>query len=121
MADITAAQALALGADALYLSRRPLPVSPTGYYDWQITVDPADDREGHSTVGNIINRVEAFKAKGGFKPDPKHVVCTFFFLPSCATQSLFRRPCWMQSKIQRPWTTEKAQKVNTSCPHVYIP
>ena len=87
MADITAAHALALGADALYLAKRPLPVSPTGYYDWQITVDPADDREGHSTVANIINRVEAFKGKGGLKPEPKHVVCTTRLLPSCATQS----------------------------------
>ena len=76
MADITAAKALALGADALYLSKRPPPTSPTGYYDWQITVDPSDDREGHSTVANIIDRVGAFKAKGGFKPELNHVVCT---------------------------------------------
>jgi len=86
MADITAAQALALGADALYLAKRPLPTSPTGYYDWQITVDPADDREGHSTVANMINRVEAFKGKGGFKPDPNHVVCTIRLLSSRVTQ-----------------------------------
>jgi len=86
MSDITAAKALALAADAVYLTERPPPISPTGYYDWQITVDPADDREGHSTVSNIINRVETLKAQGGYKPDPKHVVCTIQLLPSCVTQ-----------------------------------
>jgi len=86
MADITAAQALTLGADAVYLAERAPPIAPTGYYDWQITVDPADDRGGHSTVANIINRVEALKAKGGYKPGPNHVVCTIRFLSSCVTQ-----------------------------------
>jgi len=81
MADITAAQALSLGADAVYLANRPLPDAPTGYYDWQITTDPSDDREGHSAVTNLINRAQNFKAKGGFTPDPSHVVSsqsTFF-------------------------------------------
>ncbi|KAG5644791.1 hypothetical protein DXG03_007612 [Asterophora parasitica] len=73
MADITAAQALTMGADAIYLKNRPLPDAPTGYYDWQITTDPADNREGHSTVTNLVNRVQAFQAKGAFKPDPSHV------------------------------------------------
>jgi len=86
MTDITAAKALALAADAVYLTERPPPIAPTGYYDWEITVDPTDDREGHSTVSNIINRVEALKAQGGYKPDPKHVVCTIRLLPSRFTQ-----------------------------------
>ncbi|KAG5636742.1 hypothetical protein H0H81_007000 [Sphagnurus paluster] len=73
MADITAAQALTMGADAIYLKNRPLPAAPTGYYDWQITTDPADDREGHARVTNLVNRVQAFQAKGGFKPDPSEV------------------------------------------------
>ncbi|KAG6864129.1 hypothetical protein C0991_012249, partial [Blastosporella zonata] len=73
MADISAAQALAMGADSLYLKKRPLPDAPTGYYNWQITTDPADDREGHSRVGNIISRAQTFKAKGGFKPKLSHV------------------------------------------------
>ncbi|KAG6817060.1 hypothetical protein H0H87_000238 [Tephrocybe sp. NHM501043] len=68
MADISAAQALAMGADAVYLKKRPLPVAPTGYYDWQIKTDLADDREGHSLVGNTISNVQAFDTKGGFKP-----------------------------------------------------
>ena len=82
MADITAAQALSMGADAVYLSNRPLPDAPTGYYDWQITTDPSDDREGHSTITNLVNRVEAFGAKGGFRPDPIKVVSLqrIFFL-----------------------------------------
>ncbi|KAG6917742.1 hypothetical protein DXG01_001280 [Tephrocybe rancida] len=73
MADITASQALAFGADAAFLKKRPLPDAPTGYYDWQITTDPADDREGHSTIANIVNRVQAFNAKGGFKPEVSQV------------------------------------------------
>ncbi|KAG5636744.1 hypothetical protein H0H81_007002 [Sphagnurus paluster] len=89
MADITASQAVSLGADAVYLKNRPPPIAPTGYYDWQITTDPADDREGHSAVTNLVNRVtipydyflvsltvfqvQSFEAKGGFKPNPKDV------------------------------------------------
>jgi hypothetical protein len=56
MADISPIQALTFVADAAYLSKRPLPTAPDGYYDWQITSDPADKREGHSTVTNLVNR-----------------------------------------------------------------
>ncbi|RDB14949.1 Psi-producing oxygenase A [Hypsizygus marmoreus] len=73
MADISAAQAISLGADAVYLSKRPPPDAPTGYYDWQITTDPADNREGHSVVTNLVNRVQALQAKGEYKPDPRHI------------------------------------------------
>lgn len=69
MANITAAQALAMGADTVYLKKRPPPVAPTGYYDWQITTDPADDREGHSVVTNLVDRAEAVKSKGLYKPN----------------------------------------------------
>ena len=92
MTDITAAQVLSLGADGVYLANRPLPDAPTGYYDWQITTDPSDDREGHSTVTNLVNRVEAFKAKGGFKPDPIQMVSlqsTFFLRQLKNFQSAF--------------------------------
>ncbi|KAG6809292.1 hypothetical protein H0H92_000805 [Tricholoma furcatifolium] len=68
MADITAAEALAVGADAVFLQKRPLPDAPTGYYDWQITTDPSDDVEGHSALSNLIRRARAYQAKGGFKP-----------------------------------------------------
>ncbi|GLB40814.1 putative heme peroxidase [Lyophyllum shimeji] len=73
MADITAAQALSLAADTLYLQKRPPPVSPTGYYDWQITTDPTDDREGHSVVTNLVDRGEALKSKGLYVPKPRDV------------------------------------------------
>lgn len=78
--NITPAQIASLLSDLVFLSNRAPPDAPTGYYDWQITVDPSDDREGHSTVTNLINRVEAFKAKGPFKPDPKQLVSIFFIL-----------------------------------------
>jgi hypothetical protein len=91
MADISATQAFTFVADAAYLSRRPPPTAPDGYYDWQVTSDPAEKREGHSTVTNLVNRVSRSNlsrdtslilllgpnvpSKGGFKPDLKEVVC----------------------------------------------
>ncbi|KAG5337783.1 hypothetical protein C0989_008908 [Termitomyces sp. Mn162] len=77
MADLTAAKALSIGADAIYLKNRPLPEAPTGYYDWQITTDPFDDREGYSRTTNLINRVESLKSKGLFKPNLSQVDAFF--------------------------------------------
>jgi len=57
MAEITVSGALALAADAVYLANRPPPNAPTGFYDWEITTDPADDREGNSLLTNILKRV----------------------------------------------------------------
>ena len=58
MADsITGSGALAMAADAVYLANRSPPNAPTGYYDWEITTDPSDDREGHSLLTNILKRV----------------------------------------------------------------
>jgi hypothetical protein len=57
MASITPAQALTISADAAYLSSRPLPIAPTGYYDWEVSSKPADKRQGHSIVSNLVNRV----------------------------------------------------------------
>ncbi|KAL0959663.1 hypothetical protein HGRIS_011365 [Hohenbuehelia grisea] len=72
MAQVSASQILTLGADSVHLSKRPLPTAPDGYYDWQVSGDPVDKREGHSGLTNFINRFDTFKAKGGFKtPDPK--------------------------------------------------
>ncbi|PPQ95917.1 hypothetical protein CVT26_016140 [Gymnopilus dilepis] len=73
MANITAAQALSFTADALKFSERPLPKAPTGYYDWEVSSDPAAGRKGHSLVSNLIGEVEALKAKGPIKPDPRIV------------------------------------------------
>jgi linoleate 10R-lipoxygenase len=72
--DVNPVKALALGLDTAYLSRRDPPSAPTGYYDWQITTDPADDVEGHSKVSNFISKVETLKARGGFQPEPKDLV-----------------------------------------------
>ena len=44
MVEISTAQALSLRADTVHLSNRPLPDTPTGYYDWQITTDTSDGR-----------------------------------------------------------------------------
>ncbi|KAF8957351.1 heme peroxidase [Flammula alnicola] len=65
---LTASQLLSVGADTVYLSKRPPPDAPTGYYDWQITADTADDVAGHAGITNLIKREQAFVAKGGFKP-----------------------------------------------------
>ncbi|KAG5723914.1 Psi-producing oxygenase C [Termitomyces sp. T112] len=69
--------ALSIGADAIYLKNRPLPEAPTGYYDWQITTDPFDDREGYSRTTNLINKVESLKSKGLFKPNLSQVDAFF--------------------------------------------
>ncbi|RDB16366.1 Psi-producing oxygenase A [Hypsizygus marmoreus] len=70
MEEIAPTQIASMGFDAVYLSSRSPPTAPDGYYDWQITTDPADKREGHAAVTNLIHRVEAFKGKGGIKHDP---------------------------------------------------
>lgn len=59
MADITPVKAVTFFADAAYLSKRPPPVAPDGYYDWQVSTDPAETRKGHSTVTNLISKVSA--------------------------------------------------------------
>ncbi|KAG6815343.1 hypothetical protein H0H93_010099, partial [Arthromyces matolae] len=55
-ADITAAHALSLALDAVYLKNRPLPAGPTGYYDWQMKADASEDSEGHSGLSNALNK-----------------------------------------------------------------
>ena len=57
MASINPGQVFSIGADAIYLSSRPLPIAPTGYYDWEVSSDPAERRQGHSAVTNLMNRV----------------------------------------------------------------
>ncbi|KAG5638617.1 hypothetical protein H0H81_011507 [Sphagnurus paluster] len=71
MEDIPPAQVASMLSDSVFLSSRPLPTAPDGYYDWQVSTNPADKRDGHSLVTNLVNRIETFKQKGGFKlPDP---------------------------------------------------
>ncbi|KAG6861378.1 hypothetical protein C0995_000784 [Termitomyces sp. Mi166 len=56
MVDFTIAEVLSIIADVIYLKYRSLPDAPTGYYDWQITTDPSDVREGHSRVTSLIDK-----------------------------------------------------------------
>jgi hypothetical protein len=65
MANVSPIQAFTLVADAAYLSKRPLPTAPDGYYDWQVTGGPTDKREGHSTITNLVNRVSGFSVLRG--------------------------------------------------------
>lgn len=57
MASINPTKIAALGFDASFLSSRPLPTAPDGYYDWQVSNNPEDKRDGHSAATNVINRV----------------------------------------------------------------
>jgi len=57
---VTPIQAFTLGADAAYLSKRPLPVAPDGHYDWQTSVNANLSPEGHSGITNIISQVLPF-------------------------------------------------------------
>ena len=57
MASINPAEPLSMGVDAIYLSARPLPTAPTGCYDWQVSSNRAERRQGHSAVTNLINQV----------------------------------------------------------------
>jgi linoleate 10R-lipoxygenase len=57
MTDINPVQAFSLVSDTAYLSKRPPPIAPDGYYDWQVSSDPVEQREGHATVTNLVNRV----------------------------------------------------------------
>lgn len=71
--SITPIQAFSLGADAVYLAKRPPPTAPDGEYDWQVSQDANAAASGHSAVTNLISKVEQVKSKGAIKPDPKVV------------------------------------------------
>ena len=55
--SVTPIQAFELGADALHLSRRPLPLAPDGHYDWQTPADAGLSHNNHSGVTNVIQEV----------------------------------------------------------------
>ena len=92
MASVTPLQAFELGADAIYLSKRPLPTAPDGQYDWAITADAGISPNNHSGVTNVLQEVsrplvklissyltffqlQTLKAKtSGDRPDPRIVV-----------------------------------------------
>ncbi|TFK61201.1 heme peroxidase [Pluteus cervinus] len=73
MPDISPLQVFSLGADAVYLADRPLPTAPDGHYDYEMTAEANTSPENHSGITNLINEVEAIKAKGFVKPDAKVV------------------------------------------------
>ena len=57
MASISPIQAFELGADAIHLSRRPLPTAPDGHYDWEIPADAGLSPNNHSGITNVIQEV----------------------------------------------------------------
>ncbi|KAF8209473.1 heme peroxidase [Mycena galopus ATCC 62051] len=73
MASITPIQAFSLGADAVYLAQRPLPVAPDGHYDWENQADADTSPQAHAGVTNLINTMESIATKGAITPDPKIV------------------------------------------------
>jgi linoleate 10R-lipoxygenase len=76
MANITPIQVFSLGADLVHLANRDPPVAPDGLYDWQAGDDADISTQGHSTVTNLVHRVEDFKKRGrNVNPDPKVIVC----------------------------------------------
>ena len=94
MASVTATQAFTLAADAVYLRNRPLPTAPDGYYDWQLTGNPADKTKGHSFITNWVTgvsdfitsqgalfdlspQIQAFLTPGGYKPQRNDIARTF--------------------------------------------
>ncbi|KAJ6500909.1 heme peroxidase [Mycena sanguinolenta] len=74
MASITPIHVFSLGADALYLSKRPLPVAPDGHYDWENQANANESPQKHAGVTNLINAIENIASKGAITPTPKIVV-----------------------------------------------
>ncbi|KAJ7923789.1 heme peroxidase [Mycena leptocephala] len=73
MASITPIQGFSLGADAVYLSKRPLPIAPDGHYDWENQADANTSPQAHAGVTNLINTFENIESKGAISPDPRVV------------------------------------------------
>ncbi|KAJ7443813.1 heme peroxidase [Mycena latifolia] len=73
MAGIPPMQAFALGADAAYLSKRPLPAAPDGHYDWQNQADPSSSPQNHSAVTNLLNTFKQLMPKSRMNADPSVV------------------------------------------------
>ncbi|KAJ6481195.1 heme peroxidase [Mycena vulgaris] len=68
MAGISPMQAFTLGADAVYLSKRPLPTAPDGHYDWQNQANPGSTPQSHAGVTNLLNTLKTITPKT--HPDP---------------------------------------------------
>lgn len=61
--------------DVNHLAGEPLPIAPTGYYNWEISPDPANSFNGHSVVSNGLTMIESLRAKGFIKPELSKIVC----------------------------------------------
>jgi linoleate 10R-lipoxygenase len=84
MAKITPIQGFSLGADLVHLAHRDPPIAPDGLYDWQAADDANTSTQGHSTVTNLVQRVEEFNKRGrNVDPDPKVVVCGLIACHAC--------------------------------------
>ncbi|KAK7036088.1 heme peroxidase [Favolaschia claudopus] len=70
--SITPLQGFELGADAIYLSERSLPIAPDGHYDWENQANPNASPQGHAGVTNLLNTMKDIAGKG-FTPDPRMV------------------------------------------------
>ncbi|KAF9500697.1 heme peroxidase [Pleurotus eryngii] len=114
MASLSASKAVSLGADAAYLIARPPPDAPDGLYDWQVSSDAADQKEGHSTTSNFINRAETLVSKGQFKPDPKVLagVTDSFLHPDAVDdrKGVFETALGIMARVDP--TTDVAMKLN---------
>lgn len=73
MAGITPGKILALGADTAFLSTRALPDAPDGYYDWEVSTDPTDLKQGHSIVTNLGTKVSIFSVRKTTSSDAQHL------------------------------------------------
>ncbi|KAH9481020.1 Psi-producing oxygenase A [Psilocybe cubensis] len=59
--------------DIGHLAGEPVPIAPTGYYNWEVSPDPANSFNGHSVVSNGLTLLESLKAKGFIKPEMSKV------------------------------------------------
>lgn len=57
MASVSPLQVFELGADAVYLSGRPLPTAPDGNYDWETPSNAGLSPYNHSAVTNVLQEV----------------------------------------------------------------
>lgn len=88
MTGINPIQALTLGADAAYLSRRDPPTASDGHYDWQVDDDGVSSKKDHSIVTNVVGAATTLKGKGVFVPNAKEVVCFFSSAPTTMIEQL---------------------------------
>lgn len=60
--------------DVNHLAGEPLPIAPTGYYNWEVSPDPSNSFNGHSIVSNGLTLIESLRTKGFIKPEMSKIV-----------------------------------------------